>query len=102
MSMPRTPHPEEEYFGKIDILKLRKAAEAKRNKIAKEERERLKKLHWRRCAECGMELSTIPFKGKTIYKCFNCNSTFLTAGELEKICGEESHILDALLSLFRF
>lgn len=100
--MPKPPHPESEYFGAIDMHKIRKIAESKRDKLAKEEFARLKKLHWRRCAECGMELEPIPFKGATIHKCFNCNGVFLETGTLEKLCGEESHLIESLLDLFKF
>lgn len=100
--MPKQPRPEIEYFNKIDLLKLRKIAETKRNRLAKEEMERLKKLHWRRCAECGMELESIAFKGATIHKCFNCNGVFLEPGTLEKLCGAEIHIVESLLDLFKF
>jgi hypothetical protein len=100
--MPKQPRPEVEYFSKIDILKLRKISESKRNRLAKEEIEHLKKLHWRRCAECGMELESIPFKGTTVHKCFNCNGVFLEPGTLETLCGEEMHLIESLLDLFNF
>lgn len=100
--MPKAPRPEKEYFGKIDVIKMRKFAEAKRDKLAKQEQERLKKLHWRRCADCGMELEPIPFKGVMVHKCFNCNGVFLEDGALERLCGEEHHIIESLLDLFRF
>lgn len=100
--MQKQPHPESEYFGRINIGKMRRLAEEKCNKMAKEEKERLKQLHWRRCAECGMELEAIPFKGTTIHKCFNCNGVFLENGTLEKLCGEESHIIESLLDIFKF
>lgn len=100
--MPKVPHPEIEYFGKKDVRQLRRMAETKRESLAKEERERLRKLHWRRCAECGMELDSIPFKGTMIHKCFTCNGVFLEAGTLEKLCGEELHLIESLLELFKF
>ena len=100
--MKKPPKPEFEYFGKIDIHTIRKNAEIKRNKIATDEREKLKKLHWHHCAECGMELEELPFKGMMIYKCFNCEGVFLKAGTLEKLCGEESHLLEALFNIFKF
>lgn len=100
--MPKLPHPETQYFGQIDIQKLRRIAEAKREKLAHEEKERLKKLHWRRCAECGMELESIPFKGSMVHRCFNCNGVFLEHGTLEKLCGEELHIIESFLELFKF
>ena len=100
--MPKVPHPEVEYFGKIDVAKLRRLAESKRERLAHDERERLKKLHWRRCAECGMELESIPFKGTMVHKCFSCNGVFLEAGTLEKLCGTEMHLIESLLELFKF
>jgi len=100
--MSKEPHPEVKYFEKSDLLKLRKLARARTERLAHEEKERLKKLHWRHCAECGMEIDSIPFKGVTIHKCFNCNGVFLEAGVLEKLCGEELHILEALINLFKF
>lgn len=100
--MPKAPRPELEYFGKIDIAKLRRLFEVKRDRLAKEERERLRKLHWHRCAGCGMELEAIPFKGVMVHKCFGCNGVFLEAGTLEKLCGEELHLIESLLELFKF
>lgn len=100
--MTKVPTPETEYFSKIDVIKMRKLAETRKNRLAKEEQERLKKLHWHRCSECGMELDSIPFKGSTIYKCFNCNGVFLGSGTLEKLCGCESHLIESFLNLFRF
>jgi hypothetical protein len=99
--MPKQPHPEIEYFGKLDALKKRKIAEEKKLKLAKEELERLKELHWHRCSGCGLELETIVFKGTAIHKCFNCGGAFLEHGVFEKLCGEESHILESILDIFR-
>ncbi|MFH0800054.1 MAG: zf-TFIIB domain-containing protein [Pseudomonadota bacterium] len=100
--MPKLPRPEVEYFGKMDIKKLQRIAETRRDKLAKDERDELKKLHWRRCAECGMELDPVPFKGITAHKCFNCGGVFLEAKALEKLCGEEFHIIESFLDLFKF
>lgn len=99
--MQKKSRPDTEYFGKSDIRKIQKIAQSKREKLAKDEIERLRHLHWRRCAQCGMELEPIPFKGVTIHKCFNCNGVFMEPGTLEMLCGEESHIVESLLDLFK-
>lgn len=99
--MPKQPHPETGYFGKMDAIKKRKIAEEKRLKLAREELQKLKDLHWRHCAQCGFELDTVIFKGTTIHKCFNCGGVFLEDGTLEKLCGEESHILESILDIFK-
>ena len=100
--MPKQPRPEVEYFGKIDAQKMRKLAEQKRSKLAKDELEKIKELHWHKCANCGWELETIVFKGTAIHKCFNCGGVFLEDGVLEKLCGQESHFLEAIVEIFRF
>ena len=100
--MRKQPHPEKQYFEKMDVQKRRKIAEEKRKKMAKEEKARLKELHWRRCGHCGMELEEIAFKRETVYKCFSCGAVFLLDGTLESLCGEENRFIEAFLDLFRF
>ena len=100
--MPRPPRPEIPYFEKLDFQKKRRIAESKRQKLAKEELERLKTLHWRRCGNCGLELEEIPFKTETVFKCFHCGSVLLLEGTLEHLCGGERHIIESFLDLFRF
>lgn len=100
--MPKPPRPESDYFSRIDSIKKKKIAEEKREKMAYEEKRRLKELHWRKCAECGMDMEAIPFKGVTILKCFNCDGAFLHAETFKKLCGEEGRIIESLLDLFKF
>lgn len=100
--MTKRPAPDQQYFGKKDTWRKRKLAEEKRLKIAQDELERLKTLHWRRCASCGLELEEISFKGTSVHKCFNCGAVFMENGVLEKLCGEEGNFLESLLDLFKF
>jgi uncharacterized protein len=100
--MHKIPHPENEYFSKIDVEKIRRIAKSRQEKLAMDERDKLKKLHHGHCSECGMELESIPFKGVTIHKCFSCNGVFLNAGTLENLCGDEVHVIESLLDLFKF
>ncbi len=100
--MPKPPNPEGKYFGNIDVHKMRRIAEEKRKKMAAEERAKLRELHWRRCGNCGMELSEITFKRETIFRCFDCGAVLMLDKTLEKLCGEERKIIESLLDLFRF
>jgi len=100
--VPKPPRPETSYFERQDFIKRQKIAEAKRKELAKEEKDRLKNLHWRKCGNCGMDLEEISFKGETIHKCFNCGSVLLLPGTLENLCGEEKQIMETLLDLFKF
>ncbi|MBN1283231.1 MAG: zf-TFIIB domain-containing protein [Proteobacteria bacterium] len=100
--MPKPPRPESSYFERDDLRKRHKIAELRRKQMAKEEAERHRLLHWRRCGNCGMELEEISFKGQTIHKCFNCGSVLLLRGTLESLCGKEKRILEAFLDIFKF
>lgn len=99
--MPKPPRPDREYFGKLDVLKRRRIAEKKGERFDKEEHRRLRELHWQKCAECGLDMNPIAFKGTTILRCENCGSAFLHADALKALCGEESHIIESFLDLFR-
>lgn len=93
---------EEEYFVREDAAKLRTMALEREQQMAVAERERLKVLHWMCCARCGLPLSEVIFKGVTIDKCFHCGGVFLDNGELEKLCGKESHLFKQVFDVFKF
>ncbi len=97
----KTLTPEEEYFAREELAKIKKIAEEKRNKIAQEEKEKLKQLHWMHCAKCGNELHELLFRGVTIDKCFACGGVFLGNEELDKLACKESHFFSSVLSLFK-
>ena len=94
--------PEEEYFAQENLAKMKKLALEKHAKLAAEEKERLKKLHWMHCAKCGSDLQEVLFRGVTIDKCFQCGGVFLDDGELEKLSGGESGFVSSVLSLFKY
>ncbi len=101
--MPDKPsNAEEEYFARENAERLRKLAAEQKAALAKAEREALKKQHWMRCPKCGMEMQEIHFRGVDIDRCFACGGTYLDAGELEKLAGEEgSPFFRAVLNIFR-
>ncbi len=101
MTISKALTPEEEYFAREELAKIKKLAEEKRNKIAQEDAEQLKTIHWMHCAKCGHELHQVLFRGITIDKCFSCGGVFLDSGELEKLAGTESHFFGSVLSLFK-
>jgi hypothetical protein len=92
---------EDEYFAREEAARLRNLATERARALAADEQKRLKELHWMRCPKCGMQLDTIAFRGLTVDKCFNCNGTWLDAGELEQLAGKEHGFLDTVLSVFR-
>lgn len=101
--MPEKPTlNEDEYFAREDALKKQKIALERARELAEKEREELKQRHWMRCPKCGMELQTITYRDIEIDRCFNCNGTWLDAGELEKIAEAESAptVMGTILNLF--
>lgn len=91
---------EDEYFAKLDVEKKKKIAQKKHSTLQRQEIEDLKKTHRMRCAECGMELQTIVFKGFSIHKCFQCGGAFLSKEAFSRLCGEDTHFLEKILKIF--
>lgn len=99
--MPVDPsNPEEEYFKREQIEKLRKARREADAQLAEDAKVEAKKLHWMRCPKCGMELTEVEFRGVQVDNCFSCGGMFLDAGEAEKILAFEEP--SALNKMFGF
>jgi uncharacterized protein len=101
MTTKKPSHEEEEFFAKEEANRLHALAQERARKMQEEERERLKQLHFMHCPKCGFDLKTMTFKGVSIDRCFNCNGTWLDAGELETVAGKESDFLHRVISVFR-
>jgi len=91
---------EEEYFARLEFEKLKKIEQEKHVKLAEDEKQRIKKLHYMRCPKCGMELIEINYKGILIDKCSECEGIWLDAGELESTSKLEKIGLDKLFRVF--
>lgn len=88
---------EEEYFARQE--REREAEEEIRKRhAAREERRR---MHFMKCPKCGADLATQLFHDVEIDRCGECKGVWLDAGELEKLAGRESHMLDDLFAFFR-
>ena len=99
--MPLKPtEQEDEYFARIE-QELKKKIEAQKKKHAsKEERERLKELHFMKCPKCGLDLVEIDFKGMKIDECSSCRGMWLDAGEFDALVKIEKPVLERLLAVF--
>lgn len=101
MTLKPPSTPEEEYFAKQEAEKRKKLALEKQRELQKEEREKLRQLHFMRCPKCGMELETITFRGVHVDRCYGCNGTWLDEGELEALAGAEAGFMQKLISVFK-
>ena len=92
---------EEEYFAREEAEKLHRLHQERLEKADEAAREELKKQHWMHCPKCGWDLETIKWRGVDIEKCFHCGVVVLDDGELEKLAGQEDEgLLGGLFGLF--
>jgi hypothetical protein len=103
--MPIKPsEKEEEYFLKLETVRLKKIAEERDKEMKKKERDGLKRLHWMHCPKCGQNLETINVHHVEVDRCFHCNGIWLDEGELEKISSVEKNkrnIISSMVKIFK-
>jgi len=99
--MIEKPTVEEEYFARMEYERRKKVEEERQNKLAVEEKKRLRELHFLRCPKCGMQLLEIDYKGIKVDKCSECEGIWLDAGEMEAASRLEKAGLDKLFSVFQ-
>lgn len=93
---------EDEYFAKQELERRKKWAQEQAAKMAVEQKEQLKQLHWMKCPKCGMDLKEIEIHGVKVDQCANCGGVFLDAGEMEAIeKHEQGGVMGRVFSLFR-
>jgi len=88
----------DEAFFDSEIERLRKLALEQGRRIADDERERLRELHWLRCAKCGMQMETVMYAGLQMERCFHCGGTYMDQSEIEKIARESSPLVHGLVA----
>jgi len=100
---PKVPSVNEvDYFKRLEIKRLRAAAEAKRHVVTERELSQRKELHWMHCPKCGADLETVEMHGFQVDTCAHCHGLWLDAGELEGILAHEDHgLMGHIMSLFR-
>jgi hypothetical protein len=92
---------EEEFFARQEFERMKYVEEKRARKIAEEERESLKELHFMRCPKCGMQLVEIDYRGIKIDRCTACDGVWLDAGELEEISGFDAPVMSKFFSIFK-
>ena len=92
---------EDEYFARKEFDRRKQFEEEKWQKMAAEERERQKKLHWMRCPKCGSEMVEIDYEGILLDKCSHCLGIYFDNGELEHMLEKQKGFARKLFSIFR-
>jgi len=92
---------EEEYFVRIEQEMKKQIEERKKKHASKEQREKLRELHFMKCPKCGTELIEIDFKGMKIDECSSCRGMWLDAGEFDALAKIEKPVLERLFNVFK-
>ena len=101
MSIQKPAEKEAEYFARIELEKKKKLIEEQRAKMAQEEKDRLKELHYMHCPKCGSDLMEIEYKHIMIDKCPECEGIWLDCGELEEVVKDDENFLGNMLKIFK-
>src|SRR3989304_3291152 len=79
--MTRKPsESEDEYFARIEFERRKTIEKNKQQKMAEEEKKRLRDLHYLKCPKCGMDLIEIDYKTIKADRCSGCEGGWLRAG----------------------
>jgi hypothetical protein len=92
---------EDEYFVRIEQELKKQTEERKKKDASKEEREKLRELHFMKCPKCGIDLIEIDFKGMKIDECSDCRGMWLDAGEFDALAKIEKPVLERLFNVFK-
>jgi uncharacterized protein len=92
---------EEEYFAREEASRRRKLADEQRARLAVEEGERERFLHFMKCPKCGKQLQELLIDGVYVDRCSGCQGIWLDQGELETIRTKNAGFLDSLMDVFR-
>ncbi|MDO9228758.1 MAG: zf-TFIIB domain-containing protein [Syntrophales bacterium] len=92
---------EDEYFVRIEQEMQKQTEERTKKHASKEEREKLRELHFMKCPKCGIDLIEIDFKGMKIDECSACRGMWLDAGEFDALAKIEKPVLERLFNVFK-
>ena len=102
MSINKPSESEEEYFAREEAAKRQREATELSRRMAAEEREKLRILHFMKCPKCGFDLHETSYRGVNIDKCYQCGGIWLDDKELEQIAGhQDGNVFSGIVRLFR-
>lgn len=101
MSTEKPSRPEDEFIRREEAEELAKKKVADEREATTQAREDAQKLHFMKCPKCGGDLAIEISHAIEIDRCKDCAGVWLDAGELEKLAGEDSNVLQDMVSFFR-
>lgn len=97
----KTLSPEDEYFLKEDLEKL-KQLRAERDKArAAQAQDAKRSAHFMKCPKCGSDLKETHFRDIAVDVCTGCNGVWFDAGELDALLGTRENAIGRFMRSFR-
>ncbi|HVT44816.1 MAG TPA: zf-TFIIB domain-containing protein [Thermoanaerobaculia bacterium] len=102
MTTEKPSKAEDEYFTKMELERKRTWEQERSEKMALEERQKLKDLHFMKCPKCGMDLHEFELHGISLDRCVSCEGTWFDSGEVEQLIqGHDKGLLSRVMSVFK-
>lgn len=97
MATDKPISPEDEYFLKEDMAKIKKLrTELDESRQAENEQQKMK-AHWMKCPKCGSDLEEVNHADVMIDRCNECHGIWLDAGELELLTQGKAELTKGFL-----
>lgn len=93
--------PEEEYFAKEDLEKLKKIRAQQDEQRRKQAEEQRRQAHWMKCPKCGSDLKETIAREVAVDVCGNCGGVWLDAGELEMLLNSKETALGRFFKMLK-
>ena len=92
---------EEEFFARQEFERLKKIHEARSSQIKSEEKKRRQEMCFMHCPKCGSDLLEVTLQNIKIDKCPECNGIWFDQGELDLLLKGESGLLGKIAAIFK-
>lgn len=100
--MPVQPSDQEqEYFAREEMKRRKKEQEALAARMAEDEKQKLRDLHFMKCPKCGMDMQEYEYREIKLDRCSGCGGVFFDQGEMEQLLERNEDFLGKFRSLFR-
>jgi hypothetical protein len=85
MTLKPTENRINEYFAQIEKELKKQTGENNKKQTPKDEKDKIRELHFMKCPKCGKDLIEIDFKGTKIDECSACSGMWLDSGEYDAL-----------------
>lgn len=96
---------EEEYFAREEVEKKHRLAVKQAEELAAKQKDELRRLHFMKCPNCGLDLQPLKRGQVDVDMCFHCQGIWLDKGRLEALLAHHGHeggaVIRSVLNIFQ-